>query len=81
LAVNFGPQRDYAANIRAVHRPVAVVAGTADEVFLTDKLAAIFRQQGQPWSVTLLPGIGHIALTLDPRAVQAAVRAVEAFPQ
>jgi alpha-beta hydrolase superfamily lysophospholipase/membrane protease YdiL (CAAX protease family) len=81
LAVNFGPQRDYAANIRAVHRPVAVVAGTADEVFLTDKLAAIFRQQGQPWSVTLLPGIGHIALTLDPRAGQAAVRAVEAFPQ
>ncbi|MEZ4678270.1 MAG: alpha/beta hydrolase [Caldilineaceae bacterium] len=80
LAVNFGPQRDYEANIRAVHQPVAVVAGTADEVFMTDKLEAIFRKQGQPWPVTLLPGIGHIALTLDPGAVKAAVRAVEAFP-
>ena len=78
---NFAPQRDYAANIRAVHRPVAVVAGTADEVFVTDTLEAIFRKQGQPWPVTLLPGIGHIALTLDPSAVKAAVRAVAAFPQ
>jgi len=81
LAANFGPQRDYEANIRAVHRPVAVVAGTADEAFMTDKLEAIFLKQGQPWPVTLLPGIGHIALTLDPGAVKAAVRAVEAFPQ
>lgn len=81
LVANFGPQRDYEANIRAVHQPVAVVAGTADEVFMTDKLAAIFRKQGQPWPVTLLPGIGHIALTLDPGAVKAAIKAVEAFPQ
>ena len=81
LVANFAPQRDYAANIRAVHRPVAVVAGTADEVFVTDTLEAIFRKQGQPWPVTLLPGIGHIALTLDPSAVKAAVRAVAAFPQ
>lgn len=81
LAANFAPQRDYEANIRAVHRPVAVVAGTADDVFMTDKLEAIFLKQGQPWPVTLLPGIGHIALTLDPAAVEAAVRAVEAFPR
>jgi alpha-beta hydrolase superfamily lysophospholipase len=81
LAVNFGPQRDYEANIRAVHQPVAVVAGMADEAFMTDKLESIFLKQGQPWPVTLLPGIGHIALTLDPSAVKAAVKAVEAFPQ
>ncbi len=81
LAVNFGPQRDYEANIRAVHRPVAVVAGTADEAFMTDKLESIFVKQGQSWPVTLLPGIGHIALTLDAAAVKAAVKAVEEFPQ
>ena len=79
LATNFGPESDYAANIRAVHQPVAVVAGASDEAFVTDKLEGIFRAQGQSWPVTLLPGIGHIALTLDSGAVAAAVNAVEAM--
>jgi non-heme chloroperoxidase len=81
LAANFQPQRDYEANIRAVHLPVAVVAGASDEVFETNKLEGIFRKQGQPWSVTLLPGIGHIPLTLDGDAVSAAVKAVETMPR
>lgn len=79
LAANFGPQQDYEANIRAVHRPCAVIAGAADEVFRTDTLPGIFRAQGKNWPVTLLPGIAHIALTLDPVAVDAAVRAVTAL--
>jgi non-heme chloroperoxidase len=81
LAANFQPQRDYEANIRAVHLPVAVVAGASDEVFQTNKLEGIFRKQGQPWSVTLLPGIGHIPLTLDAGALSAAVKAVETMPR
>lgn len=80
LAANFQPQRDYEANIRAVHLPVAVVAGANDEVFETEKLEGIFRKQGKPWPVTLLPGIGHIPLTLDAGAVSASVRAVETMP-
>jgi non-heme chloroperoxidase len=81
LAANFQPQRDYEANIRAVHLPVAVVAGASDEVFVTEKLEGIFRKQDQPWSVTLLPGIGHIPLTLDAGAVSASIKAVEAMPR
>ena len=77
LAANFGPQRDYEANIRAVHQPVAVVAGANDEAFMTDKLEGIILKQGQSWPVTLLPGIGHIPLTLEPKAVSASVKAVE----
>jgi len=77
LAVNFRPKRDYAADIRAARQPVAVIAGVADELFFTDRFEPIFRQQGQAWPVTLLPGIGHITLTLDPLAVNAAVVAVQ----
>lgn len=76
LAANFQPWSDYEANIRAAHQPVAVVAGADDEAFRTDKLEGIFRKQDQAWPVTLLPGIGHIPLTLDPGAVAAAVKAV-----
>jgi non-heme chloroperoxidase len=77
LAANFQPRRDYEANIKSVHQPCAVLAGKNDEVFYTDKLEGAFRKQGRNWPVTLLPGIGHIPLTLEPSAVNAAVEAVE----
>lgn len=79
LAANFAPQRDIVANIKAVHQPLALLAGVSDEVFMTDKLEGFVRQQGQSWPVTLLPGVGHIPLTLDAIAVRAAVHAVEAL--
>ncbi len=79
LAINFGPQQDFETNIRAVHQPVRVVAGASDEAFKTDKLEGIFRQQGQAWPVTLLPGINHIGLTLNASAVNAIVAAVDAM--
>lgn len=79
LAANFQPRRNYAGNIKAVRQPVAVVAGTDDESFRTDKLEEIFRSQGQAWPVTLVPGIGHIPLTLDPAALKACVEAVDAM--
>jgi len=81
LAANFKPLQDYEANIRAVHQPVKVVAGASDQVFATDKLEDIIRKQGQSWSVTLLPGVDHIPLTLDPAAISVIVATVEAMPK
>jgi len=37
----------------------------------------IFRGEGQNWPVTLLPGVGHIPLTLKPDAVLEAVNMVK----
>lgn len=76
LATNFRPHTDYLADIRSANQPCTVLAGTKDEAFLTEKLEAIFRAQGKDWPVHLLPGIGHIPLTLEPAAVEAAVQAV-----
>ena len=76
LALNFRPPRDYRASIRGATRPMALLAGSDDEAFFTDRFAPLFAAEGKPLPVTLLPGIGHIALTLDPVAVQAAVAAV-----
>jgi pimeloyl-ACP methyl ester carboxylesterase len=77
LATNFRPQRDYEKNIKAVHQPCTVLAGTSDEAFKTDNLESTLRKLGKNWPVTLLPGIGHIPLTLEPAAVSAAVSAVD----
>ena len=79
LALNFRPQRDYRANIRAVGQPLRVVAGEADEVHYADRFAGVFKAEGKDVPVTLVPGIGHIPLTLDPAAVQAAVAAVKSL--
>ncbi|MDB5901027.1 MAG: alpha/beta hydrolase [Ramlibacter sp.] len=77
LALNFRPERDYEANIRNAKRPVAVVAGTDDEVFRTERLEAIFKDLGKNWPVMLVPGVRHIPLTLEPAALDATVRQVQ----
>jgi alpha-beta hydrolase superfamily lysophospholipase len=81
LADNFRPERDYQANIRKVGQPVRVLAGQNDEAFYTDKFAGVFKAAGKDVPVTLLPGIGHISLTLDPAAIQAAIGAVQDMDQ
>ncbi len=78
LVTNFQPDEAYQQNIRAIHRPAAVLAGRNDEVFVADKYAQVFADAGRPdIPVTLVPDTGHITLTLSPAARAAAVDAVE----
>jgi non-heme chloroperoxidase len=79
LAQNFRPERNYQANIRAVRQPLRVLVGQNDEAFYADKFASVFKTAGKDVPVTLLPGIDHISLTLDPAALQAAISAVESM--
>ncbi len=79
LEQNFRPERDYQANIRAVRQPLRVLAGQNDEVFYADKFASVFKTAGKDVPVTLLPGIDHISLTLDPAAIRATIAAVESM--
>ncbi|MGE0314006.1 MAG: hypothetical protein AB7P21_20545 [Lautropia sp.] len=79
LASNFRPMRDYEANLRAVRLRCTIVAGAADEAFVADAFEPTIRGAGVDWPVRLLPGIGHIALTLEPSAIDAAVDAVDAM--
>ncbi|MFB2862168.1 alpha/beta hydrolase [Aeromonas sp. MdU4] len=81
LASNFQPERDFQQNMRNVQRPCAVIAGADDEAFQTDQLEPELRRLGIPWPVTILPGIGHIPLTLEQDAIAAAVQAVDKLAQ
>lgn len=76
LAMNFRPQSDYANNIRQALRPVAAIVGDQDEAFYPSKLEPIFRESGQQWPVQIVPGIGHIPLTLEAIAHTAIVQQV-----
>lgn len=77
LAANFQPHRDYLGDLKSARQPCIVLAGTEDEAFLTEKLEAAVRSGGKDWPVRLLPGVGHIPLTLNLAAIGAAVLAVQ----
>jgi len=78
LVSNFQPDEAYLEDIRNIRKPAAVLVGQDDEVFLADKFAQVFADAGRPdIPVTLVPGSGHVGLTLDPDARAAAVVAVE----
>jgi non-heme chloroperoxidase len=79
LQSNFRPLLDYQANIDAAQRPVGVLAGSDDEIFYSEKLGGIFREQGKDWPVQLLPGTNHIDLSLRPEALAAAVAMLSAL--
>lgn len=68
LMRNFGTSQDYRADLAAAGRPVAVFAGTADELMFADK----YREAvGQRAPVTLIDGVNHMGIVSDPAAVSA----------
>lgn len=77
LATNFGPHDDYAADIRSAQAPLQLLAGTDDELMVADRYAATFAAAGKPVPVTLVPGVGHIGLTLAPAALRSVVTACQ----
>jgi len=79
LASNFGVERDYRANIRAVDRPLRVVVGRDDDLLYADRLREVFKAEGKDVPVTIVEGINHLTIVLDPIPVQAAIDAVKAM--
>lgn len=76
LAYNFRALPDFRANIRAVQCPLQVLVGQDDEQFDAGRFAEVFATANSKASITVLPGVAHIPLTLDDAALQAAVSAV-----
>lgn len=79
LSTNFRPPADHQATMRAAQRPVALLVGANDEAFRPERYADEVAQAGQRWPVRVLPGLGHIALTLDATAHAATIEALAAL--
>ena len=67
---------DYAADVRDTQTPLAIVAGEKDELFYADKFAPTVDAVRPGIPVTIVPGLSHTALTVDPSAVPAILAAV-----
>ena len=79
LATNFRPHDDYRADIGAAKQPVHVLVGQDDGVFHADQFSAVFEEAGRPVPVRILPGVGHVNITLSPAAIQAITQTTESF--
>lgn len=82
LAENFRPLHDYRASLRAARQPMQVLVGDRDEAFRAEAYAPLLATERPSAPVGVVPGVGHIGLTLEPAAVRAVVDAVRrAQPQ
>ncbi len=75
LTLAFAPHDDYRGDMRGSHQPMRIVTGSEDELFYGSRYAGVFSDAGKPVPVTLVPGVNHMGLTLDPLAMPAIIDA------
>jgi non-heme chloroperoxidase len=73
LAVDFGATRDYLAALGRSTKPAALLVGDSDELFYPERFAPLFMPARPDLRITIVPGIGHIGMTVAPEGI-AAVR-------
>lgn len=73
---NFQPHDDYMADIRQTSKPMEVLVGSDDQLFLPDQFAKVFDSQGKNIPVVIVPGMGHADMITKPEAIRALVNAV-----
>jgi pimeloyl-ACP methyl ester carboxylesterase len=67
---------DYAADLKNAATPLAILAGEADELFFADKFEPTVKAISADAAVTIVPGLNHIEMIADPRAVPAIAAAI-----
>jgi len=72
---NFGPGDDYLGDVRRFHGPVSLFAGADDEIFFAERYAPLLKPVRPDIRVTLLPGLGHMDMTVKPAALAALAEA------
>lgn len=75
LLANFGAHLDYAQDIRRAPDAIRLIVGMDDELMVPERYAGIFANAGKTIPITLVPGAGHIGLTLNAPALAAIVAA------
>jgi alpha-beta hydrolase superfamily lysophospholipase len=75
LLTSMNPQ-DTDGLLKAVESPVTLLAGDNDEVFASATYEETVHASRPDAEVMLLPGIGHVGMTLEPAALEAIAAAV-----
>jgi alpha-beta hydrolase superfamily lysophospholipase len=68
---NFGPRHEYLDDLKNAPGPVSLLAGAKDELFHSDRYAALLKPVRPDLDITLVAGMGHMDMTVKPAALQA----------
>jgi len=79
LMRSFGT-RNYAADLRSAPRPIAVIVGARDQLFLAELFAPTVHAVRPDVPVTVIPDLAHIEVSTDPRAIPAIMTAIRGEP-
>ena len=74
---NFGPPRDALAHLGRIAAPTALLVGAEDEVFYADRYAPLLHPLKADLAVTVIPGIDHMGMIVQPKALAAVVAALQ----
>ena len=78
LQTNFRPDTmKWKQQMNNLKRPVAVIVGEKDELFVAGEYANLLTPLSSQVSVKVLPGLGHIDIYSKPAAVEAIVAAIK----
>ena len=67
---------DYAGDVAKANAPLAVVVGADDDFFYADRYAPTLNAIKPGIPVTIVPGLAHIPLIVEPEAVPAITKAI-----
>jgi alpha-beta hydrolase superfamily lysophospholipase len=79
MQANFNSPRDALARFSHMTQPLTVMVGSVDELFYADQFAPLIHRECADVPVVLIPGVDHMGMVTDPRAL-AAITASLAFP-
>lgn len=75
LAIDFGASRDYLAGLARSTKPAALLVGEADELFYAGNYAPLFKPVRPSLPIAVVPGVGHIGMTVTPEGMAAVQKA------
>jgi alpha-beta hydrolase superfamily lysophospholipase len=65
----FAPRPDYGADLKAITKPLLVIAGSEDEAFRAERFESVISKQTKTGTYYVLPGVNHLGLVSGPKAL------------
>lgn len=79
LSRNFGADYDFRGDFQRASHPIAVIVGADDDQMIADQYAPAIASVRSDVLVVIVPGVGHLAITMAPAALEA-IRATVTRP-
>jgi non-heme chloroperoxidase len=76
MQANFSAPQGSVARLSTVKQPLAVLVGSEDEIFYAARFAPLVHREDPDVPVILIPGVDHMGMVTDPKALAAVAAAL-----